>query len=788
MARRPTADLPARQSSRLTSLVTKIRACCTAAQEADSKQDAREKADLAFYQGEGQWDQGARDQRQAHQASAGMPAVPARPCLTINKTREPVRHVLNEERQADLGIELIPADDFEGLVGPIDASEIELREGLIRRIQRQSEAADARTWAFSRSTIAGRGVYGLMTRYVKNSSDQEIYYRRFFNQFQVKLDPAHEQPDGSDIEWATVGSFISWDRYKAEYPRLAGEDKDGAPNPLIDLNDAGFDGLMRDDPDWFVSEGARRMVRVLEYWYIEYAPRAADDNRHEATRTVKFTKTDGRHILEETDWPGEYIPIIKVVGEELHPFDGERRVEGMIRPARDPQIGFNYMVSAQVEAIGSAPKAPFQLDPLQIEGPYKQMWEQANVRNWPYLPRRSYDDNGRQFLNIERMHGEPPIQAITHSIAGFDQYIKSTTGVPDPTLGNVDPSIRSAKGIKALLSQAQQGSSHYLDNLIRSEHYEAKILNNLLPAIYGRPGRLVRIMTGENETQQVLLHQPFTMQGAGPQQRPQAVPGWEAGQPIPEGAKHYTLTPGADFNIAVKVSRNFDTRRQEQEATLGELVAAQPEMMLPFFADLLFKYSDAPGHQQLEKRGKLMLAPAVQASLAGQAEIPPQVQQKLQQMSQAGQALQAEVTRLTQIIQAKQVESDAKLKEAALDNASREKIALINASVGLEKTQATLDAENARTFVDAMENRLSKALELHMARLSQAHEAQQQQHAQAHEHASALELAQTQHAQALALGEQQHAQGLEAGDQGHQQALEQSAQAAALQPTTGAPA
>ena len=57
-----------------------------------------------------------------------------------------------------MGIELIPADDFGEMAGPIDHTEIELREGLVRRIQRDSEAADARTWAFSRSAIAGRYV------------------------------------------------------------------------------------------------------------------------------------------------------------------------------------------------------------------------------------------------------------------------------------------------------------------------------------------------------------------------------------------------------------------------------------------------------------------------------------------------------------------------------------------------------------------------------------------------------------------------------------------------------
>ena len=150
--------------------------------------------------------------------------VPARPSLVINKTREPVRQVLNSERQSDLGIELVPADDFGDLGETISEDEIYLREGLVRRIQRESKAADARTWAFNRAAIAGRGYWRVNTRYVPGkTNDQEIYIHRWYNQSCVTLDPAHEQPDGSDAEWAFVGTDMPWDQYKAEYPLRNGK-------------------------------------------------------------------------------------------------------------------------------------------------------------------------------------------------------------------------------------------------------------------------------------------------------------------------------------------------------------------------------------------------------------------------------------------------------------------------------------------------------------------------------------------------------------------------------------
>jgi hypothetical protein len=64
---------------------------------------------------------------------------------------------------------------------------------------------------------------------------------------------------------------------------------------------------------------------------------------------------------------------------------------------------------------------------------------------------------------------------------------------------------------------------------------------------------------------------------------------------------------------------------------------------------------------------------------------------------------------------------------------SKERLALIQQSGQLAAVDAKIDAENARTFVDAAENRIAKELELHMAKLTQVHEAVTQTRDHAHE-------------------------------------------------------
>lgn len=718
--------------------------------EAEHAQVDRERADLAFYEGEGVWPSDIKRAREGrNDQSGGRPPIPARPCLTINKQRMPVAHVVNGIRQTEFGIEIVPADDFAQQGGPIDHSEIELRENLVRRIQRESDAMDARMWAADRAVKAGRGYYGIMTKYAPGKTmDQEIYYRRFYDQSSVALDPAHEAPDGSDAAWAFVTTKMRWAEFEGQYPKAAADY--GEPSDAF----SGWDELVKDFPDWYemADDGVTRIVLVREHWYkqddsktlytlqdgtLAYGdelPDGFDTNGLESRRVslprVKWCKVDGQHVLEETEWASPWIPILKVLYEEIQPFDSERRAEGMIRPMREPVFGESVMVSSLVETIGLAPKTPVIGAAGQFEG-FEDAWDAANVRNIPRLEYNVTTEGapGQALPPPTRMPGPAPetINAISGSIQMFDEFIKSTSGVPDPTLGNVDPSIRSGKAIKTLLDQAKMGTSSGLDNLIVTMKHEGRVVNSLLEPIYGRrPGRLVRLMTGERNPMPAIIGTkdqpaPFVVVGDGKNKTAQP---FDPRNPQHQGQepKRYVLTPDADWNVAVKVSKNYDTRREAQNAQITDLVNAAPEQMLPVMGDKMFEYDDGPASPEIAKRMKYILLPAIQQAENGNQPLPPEVQAQMAQSQQAMQLMQQELQKLQQVVQAKQIEGQVKLQETQMELQSKEKIALMQVSAQLATAQSKIDAEDARTFVDAVENRIAKQLELHMQQLGHAHE------------------------------------------------------------------
>lgn len=695
------------------------------AQEAEDQQLARERADLRMY-ADDQWPDDVRAARMGQDAQTGMPPIPARPCLTINKLREPVRQVLNQEREADIGVEIVPADDFGELGVELDDTEIQLREGLVRRIQRESDAADARSWAFERATIAGRGYELVMTRYVGHLSiqgrpgpgafDQEIYVHRIYDQSAVRLDPAHELPDGSDAAWGFVGTFLSWEDYQAQFPRAARRLTRGG-------GDGAFAELVAQYPAWFRADGEVRQCMVVDYYYTDLQSRVLalledgtcvwDDERPEDTAavttrrviepTVKFAKIDGANDepLEETDWPGRYIPIVKFLGEELQPYDDERRSQGMVRPGRDAQQGFNAMASKGVETVGYAPIPPWMVAEGQIAG-YELAWNVSNTRALPYLTYKTRDLEQNVVGAPQRTPTEVDLTGIFTCLQMFDEAVKSTTGVPAVALGEqTDSALKSGKAIKALQSQAAAGTSNYMDNYQRSVRHEGAVINDLLYPIYGkRPGRLARIVNGEGEAETLTLGQP-------------------------KDGKTYALTPDAKVNTVIKVTKNYDTRREQESTLVGDLIASAP-MLMTWFGDLFFKNQDGPGHEQMAERAKVMLDPKIQQMLAEKAKSQPmspdvqaqlaqlqgQLQQAQQQLQQAGQTIQTKQVESQSDLQQEQMKQQGETERARLDAELKIHLAQIDNAARIEVARIGAAKQMASIQAEAQEERLSTGLQL----------------------------------------------------------------------------
>lgn len=744
-------------------------------QDGDEHQRTRELDALRFAAGD-QWPGDIALIRKGNDGSNGQPKAPARPMLTVNQVLEPLNQLLAQMSGADLGFELVSADDFSDLIGTIDETEIKVREGLARRIQRDSQAIEARLWGADRGNIAGRGYWAVLTRYVTGKTfDQEVYVHKIYNQSSVTLDPNREHFDGSDADWGFVGHDMPWDEYEALYGKV--NDKQ---NPIVDASDDEFRRLGEDYPDWFTMTGSSRSCRVVDYYYVVRKPRqlvmladgailwgdeAPDDatvidSRDVIERTVKWAKIDGYQKIEETDFPSPYIPIVEYVARPIQPYDAERRAEGIVQPMMDSGRGFNYMISRWVEAIGLSPLRSIMMAAGQDEG-FEQEWQSINTRTG-IAHYNQTDLMGRP----APAPGVPPtgndvVGPISGAIQVFKESIHATTQSHGPSQGEADPALRSAKAIAAVVSNDQRGDSTIIGNWARSIRQEGRIINSLLYPIYGiRPGRLASIIDPEGQQSTVMLNQPFQMTGAGKTARP--VPSQDP------SAQRFTLTKDANFNVVVKVTKNYETLRQEQAATLGQIISADPGPMMSVFGDTFFKMQDGPGHEEMAERMKVMLNPKVLAMLAAKsqgADISPEAMAQIQNLQQQLQEAQQVIGAAQNVIKTDQVKAEADLKKTKMtvdkdilihqmDNSTKIEVAKISAS----KSAGPVEDNTGELLAEGLE-----------AQLDREHEMTQQ--------AAEAEAAAN-------MSAQEHQQELQRGDVEHQHALEQGQQAVAGQLAT----
>lgn len=767
MARRPPKNPTSRLRIQDSDFLKDARRKFKLANDADSNQQQRERDDIAFEDGQ-QWSPDLLLARQGQQPVNGMPAVPARPTLVINKVREPVQNTLNQVRQADIGVEIVPADDFGDLGIVPDEAEVRLREGITRRIQRDSQAQDARIWAFKRALIAGRGYYLVTTKYLPGATfDQEVSIERIYHQESVVGDPSREKPDGSDATFWFVSTYCDWDGFVSEYP----ETVDGDPNPFEGASDEDFMTLVETYPNWFTTDedGNHKQVRITYYWYTEAKRRilcelpngkavwkdqlskkqaeSATQERTVLDKQIKFCKiAGGVMVVEETDWPGPDMPIIQVIGDEVLPYDEQKRYEGMVRPSRDAQQGENYLISKYVEKQGLAPIPPLMVDPEAIDG-YEDWFKLASTRALPYLPYRTYDDYGREFKEPHYPNADPNMLGIMQGITLFDQFIRSTTSVPDSTLGNVDASLRSARAIHAVVANAQTSTSGFLSNLGVAVAYEGKVVNNLLYPIYGsRPGRLIRVLTGDGQSQKMQIGDP------------------KKAQLMRGAAAAAKLTPDANFNEIVKLTRNSENRRAQFLQMFSELLQANPQQMM-VGGDLFYKNMDIPEAKILADRQRVMLAPPVQQQIAAEQQgqpFDPVAQAKIGALTEQLQHAEAALKELDGIANGKkldyqkaidterlkqegeslrlQLSSDKEVALKQMDDATKIRVAEINA-------QAKIGVAQDANALEAMA-------------LGAGHAHEQTTAATQHAHDASAAGAQAAHDQSMAQDQQQHEQGM----------------------------
>ena len=422
-----------------------------------------------------------------------------RPCLTINKMPSFIRQVVNDGRLNKPAIKVHPADDN------ADVKTAEIINGIIRNIEITSNADMAYDTGLEYSVTMGFGYWRVSADYAHDDTFyQDLKIDRIANPFSVYGDPFSKGADSSDWNDAFITDLIPKKIYQKKYK---GADKiDWSIGAYADMPTSWKDGENVLVAEWWSRDEVKEKILRLsnnlvikESLYLKKIDGLSQKDILDAqgvtvigdreTRSYKVKQRimSGAEVLEENEWPGIYIPIVAVYGEDIN-VEGKRYLRSLIRDAKDPQTMFNYWRTCSTELVALAPKTPF-IGPVGAFETDVDKWQSANTDTHAFI---EYDlVDGNPIAPQRQSFAGPPAGALQEALNASDD-MKSVMGIYDASLG-ARSNETSGRAIMARQKEGDVSTFHFIDNQARAIRHTGKILIDLIPHYYN-DARVVRIM------------------------------------------------------------------------------------------------------------------------------------------------------------------------------------------------------------------------------------------------------------------------------------------------------
>lgn len=546
--------------------------------------------------------------------------IDSRPCLTMNVVRQHNLQIINEAKQNKQSVQ------FRATGGTATKDSADLYQAMFRQVEYASNAQAAYETALEHQVVGGWGWVRVVTEYENNSNfDQCFRIKRVWDPLSVYMDMDCQEKDCSDAKRAFVFDLVPDEELESAYPWLAEKMQGLSPLGGITNEDSWnlkdhtrvceyfrkvpkADKLLSFiDPKTGMRRNLKKSLMPAEV-YAEVSRLPLTRSRDIVTHEIEWYLIVGQHVVDKTIWPGKYIPLIRVLGEETV-IDGTMDRKGHTRAMKDAQRMYNYNASAQIEFGALQSKVPWLAAAEAIEE-YESMWNSANVANHSVLVFKSVNDEGTALPPPERI--QPP-QASTLYESGmataFNQMMM-TSGQWQNQMG-MGGNERTGAAIERRQDQSFTSVYHYANNYADALRYIGKQFIDLVPKLYDQP-RLLRLQTEDGEDFDLQID-------------PSAKQALQVQRDKDNQIVGRILNPQiGEYDVQADVGPAYGTRREETVRSMTLLLTQNPALT-NIIGDLLLNAMDFKEANEAAQRLKRMVPPQA----LGQG--PTQSEQELQQ-------------------------------------------------------------------------------------------------------------------------------------------------------------
>ncbi len=552
-----------------------------------------------------------------------------KPAMTFNKLYDVTKKVIGEQRKNK------PDLMVRSLTGKANQKQIDLRADLVRTISYQSQNDLVYQTAFRSSLMMGYGAFEIVLDYENPKSfNQVIRYEVIPDSTRTSFDPTALKPHKGDGNFCARQYLYTKEEFYATYPNVLNPVSYSDPRSLLDfqwetrdtivvckysrkewypvklylLNDGS--SVTEDEwedmqPDIKMQENLANTSQVVGDMIRKNIPEIVGERMSKDYKIRQYVLTQNQ-IIEFTDWPSKYLPIIFVDGDSNY-INGQQYTRSFIHEAKDAQKFVNYVGSEIAAEIKNRRREQWLGTPDNILG-NEQMWRNPELQSG-MLTARPDPKTGAM---PQKMPPWELSQTLLQQFQRGSQDMREILGFSEnEALQGHDMSGKARRERKL---EGSMSAYVWFDNLNQSIEQGGRVVLDLLPVIAGEHERHMIVSKSDGRTESVVLNE--------------IVGESEDGQPIRDN----TLD-GSDYDIEIDTGPSFAVQKDMALEFFQQTLQANPQTF-PLIADLWAKNLDVQYMPQIAERFKTLVPPQIIAQEEGK-QLPPQPPSPQEQMMQA---------------------------------------------------------------------------------------------------------------------------------------------------------
>lgn len=372
-------------------------------------------------------------------------------------------------------------------------------------------------------------------------------------------------------------------------------------------------------------------------------------------KTVLFTKFLDGNVVQQVSLPLNHIPVVPICGTKTW-IEKHRTFVGITHKLRYPQMVINYAVRQLMERLARTPKSQLIIGKTALQG-NERYYENADKNLSPLLPYNDFTSGGQKIDPPVRFDNSVQCDDIIKIVQGQMDLMASIVGMPLSGVASSLGAEETAESILLRTKSTESNVSHFTEHAKQSVKQLGVVLLEFYTMYHPEIAQGLRVVVG-----------------AGPE----------------------------------AITSKMEARRQ-----LLALSQLYPEDMKPVIAYGITKTLDNIEISSVSSMLAKLLPPEVLSD-----EIPQvaQLQMQIQQILQANQQQMAQKDATIKDLQNQllqlQLKTDSDYQIAAMNNASKEKIAAMQLMGKQQETAQKGELDAQKMYLDASMEQQKMASEI----------------------------------------------------------------------------